>query len=297
MEVLVTGANGYLGLNLVKCLLQEGFNVTTLSKSVLPFNHKNMSSVIGDLIDINSLLVGLRIDIIFHVAASIKFDENDDAIMQLTRDNIIASERLAEFALMRSVSKVVYSSSCSVYEENYNPDYSINEEHKLRPRNNYALSKLAAEWMLADKLINKSVNLITLRYSSIYGGFQKRSTILSIFTNNAIREVDLNIFGTGKRTQDYVYIDDIVRANILCISVDLPFNTRLNIGSGQSICDLQLAEEIKSIFGSKSHIKILNTLSTKEEYFNYNIDKAKLMLGYEPMNLADGLKLHKKMIT
>lgn len=294
MKILVTGANGYLGANLIVALIQKGYEVVALSKSPINFSHPNLTVALGDVIDIQKIFKGLKVNAIFHTAARVNFEYGDQAITRLTRDNIIATEEVANFSLQNGIGKVIYSSSCSVYEENYNPDYWITEEHKLRPQNIYATSKLAAEWLLADKLSGSTTELVVLRYSSIYGFGQKKGTILPNLIENAAKHYDINIYGSGNRIQDYVYIDDVVNANLLCINFNIPFNTRLNIGSGQSTTDLDLAHNIKETWKSKSEIKVLNNLIGPEQYFNYKVEKAKLLLGYQPVGLKEGLKLYKE---
>jgi UDP-glucose 4-epimerase len=294
MKILVTGANGYLGINLIVALLQKGYEVLALTKSPINFSHENLTVALGDVINIQKIFKGVTVNVIFHTAARVNFEDGDQAITRLTRDNIIATEELANFALKNGIGKVIYSSSCSVYEENYNPDYWITEEHKLRPRNIYATSKLVAEWLLADKLSVSTTELVVLRYSSIYGCGQKPGTILPILIQNAANHSDINIYGSGNRIQDYVYIDDVVNANLLCMHINIPFNTRLNIGSGQGTSDLELAHKIKEIWKSTSVIKVLNNLMHPEDYFNYKVEKAKQLLGYQPVGLTEGLRLYKE---
>lgn len=294
MKVVVTGANGYLGLQLVKALTKEGHEVVGIAKTPLSFEHDNLRLILGDVMEVNELLKGIEVDVIFHVAARVNFATTDEAIAQLTKDNILATVQVASFASNNKVKKVIYSSSCSVYEENYDPNFSITEEHTTRPRNHYATSKLAAEWLLATHLASTSTELVMLRYSSIYGYLQKPGSLLPILIQNASKNADLNLFGSGNRVQDYVYIDDVVKANLLCINTTLPFNTRLNIGSGESTTDRSLATEIKQIWESSSKINILNTSTIPEDYFNFNIEKAKQMLGYHPVSLKEGLKQYRE---
>lgn len=292
MNILVTGAKGFLGLNLVKKLISQSFTVFAITKTPIDFVHPNFHVIQCDLNDINKVQ-GLKIDIVFHTAARINFDESYMSLSQLTRDNIISTYLLADFILKNNIKKVIHSSSCSVYEENYYIDNWISEGHRLRPRNTYAVSKLASDWILENKLMSSVVELIILRYSSIYGYGQRKDSILPIFIENASNNADLNIIGSGERIQDYVYIDDVVDANLKCIDKKLPFNTILNIGSGEQITDLMLAQNIKNIWKSNSKINILNESNEPETYLNYDIKNAKRLIGYMPLSLYEGLELYK----
>ena len=292
MKILVTGANGFLGFNLLKELLHNGFEVYALSRSPIDFFHPKLNVVLCDLININSTLKGVAIDVIFHTASTINFDETPRSISILTRDNIIATSILADFANNNGVSKFIHSSSCSVYDDNFNKNNFISEEQTLRPKNSYAVSKLSSEWILANRLIGSVEELIILRYSSIYGLGQKPNSILPIFIDKASKNIDLNLFGAGNRVQDYVHINSVVEANLRCLDVILPFHTILNIGSGQKITNLKLAEEIIDIWKSSSNINILNNKEI-ESYFTCDLIKAKELICYEPLSLSEGLTLYK----
>lgn len=291
MAVLVTGANGFVGFNLVKRLLHDGYDVVALTKTPLNINHPQLQMVIADVIDVNACLKNLQITVIFHVAARVNFDNSDLALAQLTQDNIVASQQLAKFAVKNNVKKLIYSSSCSVYEENYDSTKWVSEEQLLRPLNTYGVSKLAAEWIMESELKN-DVELVSLRYSSIYGFGQRSGSILPIFVTKAINQEPLTIYGSGNRIQDYVHVNDVVEANIKAMDVKLPMHCKLNIGSGEPLTDLDLAQKIKDNWDSSSEISILNLETDFETYLNYDIQKAKNLINYTPISFANGLSLY-----
>lgn len=295
MRILVTGAGGFTGLNLIKRLVIEGHDVYGLTKRVIEFSHPKLHLIIKDLFDINNI-EGLDVDVIYHIAARVNFDESESSISQLTRDNIISTSNLADFAVKNKVKKFIYSSSCSVYMENYKKEKVVSENYILRPINLYAVSKLTSEWILENKLRGKIDEFIVLRYSSIYGYGQRTSSIIPIFIDNAINNKDLNILGSGNRVQDYVFIDDVIQANHNCLEYSLPFNTILNIGSGEQITDLVLAKCITDNWNSSSKINVLDKLDSTETYFNYDIKKAQKLISFQPSNLIDGLKKYKNRI-
>lgn len=289
MKVLVTGSGGYLGQHLIDRLLKEGHEVLALSRYKTDFKRSRLTFIQSDLNAINDAVSDLDIAAVFHTAAKINFDDSSESIAQITNDNILASMQLADFILKRGIKKVILSSTCSVYEENYNVNHWITESHKLRPWNLYAVSKLTSEWIFESKLSGKVENFVILRYSSIYGHKQRPGSIIPIFINNASLNKDLELFGSGKRIQDYVYIDDVVQANLNCLYRTLPYNCVFNIGSGEQITDEVLAKQIKTIWQSNSKILIKNMADKPDTYFNYSIVKANDLLGYYPSKLVDGL--------
>lgn len=294
MRYLVTGANGFLGKTLVKKMLSLGFGVVTLSRKPLGFSDKNLTSFECDLNDIGRVLKDVSIDIIFHTAASVNLVEDENAYRQIAQDNILSAIRLSEFAKEKKVKKLVFSSTCSVYDRNLIADQWITEDYKLRPINSYAVSKLSAEWILSNELATYIESIVILRYSSIYGSGQRQNTLLPILINNAIQNKDLNLYGSGKRRQDYVFVDDIVQANLQSIESDLPPHQILNIGSGMPVSDFELANFIREEWTSKSVINVLNTSTDQETFLNYDIGKAQMLIGYTPTSLQQGLhELHK----
>ena len=298
MNILVTGANGFLGSNIIRKLITSGHNVYALSKQEICLNHPNLFKIVCDLIDINYKLKGINIDVIFNTAARINFEHTENAYNQLTRDNILTTYNLADFAIKNKVKKIIHSSTCSVYSQHlYYNKQEINEYDQLNPVNLYATSKLVSEWILATKLKDIINELIILRYSSIYGEGQRKGSIIPTFIENAMNNFDINIYGSGNRVQDYVYIDDVVEANLKCLEQKVPFNTILNIGSGEKISDIELAEQIKNIWASDSKINVLNKLYEPEKYFYFDIRKAQKLLSYSPRILTDGLKLYKESQT
>lgn len=299
MKVLVTGAGGYVGLNLVKSLLENKHSVIGCSRSVIDFIHSDFKQINCDLKDLNKIsstaeIVFEEIDAVFHTAATINFDISPESISKLSADNITANYQLAEFIINNKIKKLILSSSCSVYDANYNPTHLITEDHPLRPLNLYAVSKLAGEWVLENKLKGMIENFVVLRYSSIYGQGQRPGSIVPIMIGSAVNNRTLEIFGSGERIQDYVYIDDVIIANLNCLDTDFPYYSIFNIGSGQAVSDNQLAQTIQSSWHSKSDIIIKNLNRLPETKFCFSIEKAKALLNFSPVNLKTGLKRYRE---
>lgn len=292
MKILVTGANGFLGINLVKQLVSSGHHVIALSRNKINFSHPVLKNILIDLNQLNHLTIDEDIDAVFHTAARINFDSSWESIATITNDNIMVSYYLAQFMIRHRIKNLILSSSCSVYQENYDKHIWTDENSVLRPQNLYAVSKLTGEWMLANELQGFVDNYIVLRYSSIYGPGQNPATILPIFIQKAGLQEPINIFGSGKRVQDYVYIDDVVKANMNCLNKKLPFYSIMNIGSGEPVSDAQLAAVIAETWNSRSEIKTLCQNIASETILNYNIKMANNHIGYKPLNIQQGLQLY-----
>lgn len=294
MNILVTGANGFLGSHLVVELLRAGHSVTTITRTTLNYTHPSLKSIICDLKAISENTVSSSFDVLYHIAAVINFDISQESIDQLTENNILVIDSIVRLVKNNKIKKIVLASSCSVYEENFIKGIKIKESANLRPNNLYAISKLCAEWILLSKLKNSLTFVYIIRFSSIYGLGQNNQSILPIFISKAIKGDPILIFGSGNRTQDYVNIADAVAANVNCLHANLPNGTILNIGSGKGTSDLELATNIKFIWKSKSDIIILNQQTKPEPIFTFDIEKAKNLINYHPMELIKGLKEYAK---
>lgn len=294
MKLLVTGSSGFVGDKLICTLIGLGYDVIALSRNKIHFEHIRLRNILIDLRKIGELNIDPDIDAIFHVAARINFDDSSESILAITNDNIIVSYLLADFVIRHNINKVILSSSCSVYEENYCPEKWITEESLLRPQNLYALTKLTCEWIFEAKLRGVINEFVILRYSSIYGPGSRTNSILPTFIQKTLANQTIEIFGLGNRTQDYVYIDDVVQANISTLNVKLPFKTILNIGSGYAVSDKLLAKTIVETWNSKIDIAILNQNNKPETILNYSIEKARKLINFHPLALTEGLISYKK---
>lgn len=288
MKILVTGASGFLGKQIVLNLLNRGHNVLALSRNILTITHNNLNQIVGDLNYLSTLKNNYNIDSVIHCAANIKLSDNSNDFNDMLYDNVQSIFYLLEFMKFNKIYKLINSSSTSIYNENYDSSTLINEDFPISPKNNYAITKLMAEYIINNFCKNNNISFVNLRYSSIYGFSQNPTSILPIFINNAINGKPLKIFGTGNRTQDYVNIDDIVNININIIEKNLFSKQIINIGSGEFMTDLQLAKLVIEITKSKSCIEIQNN-SNIDSFNTLNISLARIYLDFYPRKLKLGL--------
>lgn len=288
MKILVTGASGFLGTQIVINLLNRGHKVLALSRNKLNITDNNFDQIVGELKLLTNLKEFYEIDSVIHCAANIKLSDNSNDFNDMMYDNVQSTLYLLEFMKVNKIHKLINSSSSSIYDENFESDILIDEHFLISPKNNYAITKLSAEYLINNFCIRNNISFINLRYSSIYGSSQKPNSILPIFIRNAISGEPLKIYGSGNRTQDYVYIDDIVNINNNIIENNLFLKQNINIGSGELVTDFQLANLILAITKSKSCIEIINN-SNNDTFFTYNISMARKYLDFQPRKLQLGL--------
>ncbi|WP_371803607.1 NAD-dependent epimerase/dehydratase family protein [Candidatus Lokiarchaeum ossiferum] len=244
-RILVTGAAGFIGSNLVDSLLSQGAIVTGLDNMFngrmenleMAQRNKNFTFTKGDVRDYDHLLYLMKdIDIVYHEAA---FTSVPQSILmpKLCNDvNISGTLNILNAARLRDVEKIVFASSSAVYGDT--PTLPKHEKMRLDPISPYGVAKQAAEAYLVSYNRVYGLNTTALRYFNVFGPRQKDSTysgVIAIFISRVFEGKNPIIFGDGKQSRDFTYVKDVVRANVL---TGLSKNTAgkvLNIAAGKPI--------------------------------------------------------------
>ena len=245
MKILVTGGAGFIGSHITEYLVQRGDNVTVIDilkpgqTATLSKVNKNINFVNGDIRNYK-LLEGLVNDTdgVFHEAALASVQQSFEMQDEYFDVNVNGTENILKLAREYGF-KVVYASSSSVYG---NPKHvPTKENHDRKPLNPYAETKLEEE-LLAEKYSEMDVSVIGLRYFNVFGRRQSKeyAGVIKLFLEKIQQNKDPKINGDGLQTRDFVYIEDVVKANILAMDSNIKHEF-LNVGSGSSISILDLA--------------------------------------------------------
>jgi UDP-glucose 4-epimerase len=206
--------------------------------------------------------------------------------------NIIGTLRLLQNCVRYGVGRVIFASSGgAIYGEQ--EAFPAKEEHPQFPVAPYGVSKLAGERYLHFYAVEYGLRYLALRYANVYGPRQDphgEAGVVAIFAGN-LREKRLStIYGTGEQTRDYVYVDDVVRANLLAIE-SAGSNGVINIGTGLETTVNQLYATMQQVAGSE--LPAVYAPGRPGEQTRSSIDptKAQQQLGWTPdIALADGLR-------
>ena len=245
MKILVTGGAGFIGSHITEYLVQRGDNVTVIDNlktgqtANLSKVNKNINFVNGDIRNYK-LLEGLVNDTdgVFHEAALASVQQSFEMQDEYFDVNVNGTENILKLAREYGF-KVVYASSSSVYG---NPKHvPTKENHDRKPLNPYAETKLEEE-LLAEKYSEMDVSVIGLRYFNVFGRRQSKeyAGVIKLFLEKIQQNKNPKINGAGLQTRDFVYIEDVVNANILAMDSNIKHEF-LNVGSGSSISILDLA--------------------------------------------------------
>ena len=245
MKILVTGGAGFIGSHIVEYLVQRGDNVIVLD-NLSNGKMQNMSKVSDDINFVNgdvrdyNLIEQLvkNVDGVFHEAALVSVPESFKMQNEYFDVNVNGTENILKLAKEYGF-KIVYASSSSVYG---NPkSVPIKEDDDRNPLNPYAKTKLEDE-LLAEKYSEMGVHVIGLRYFNVFGRRQSKeyAGVIKLFLEKIQQNKAPIINGDGSQTRDFVYVEDVVKANILAMDSNIKYKF-LNVGTGFSISILDLA--------------------------------------------------------
>lgn len=242
MKILVTGGAGFIGSHLVTALLNAGHDVTVLDDlSSGRFSNLDglpIEFIQGSVSDFEAVKTAVsHIDLIFHQAAFVSVPRSIVEPELNHASNITGTFHVFEAARQAGVRRIVYASSAAVYGDL--PALPKQESDPLAPSTPYAMAKRSNELLAAVYTQQYGIDTIGLRYMNVFGPRQDPTSpysgVLSIFCQAAITQKPIQIYGDGEQTRDFVFVDDVVQANLLAGFRDLsrPVAASVyNVGSG-----------------------------------------------------------------
>ena len=255
-KILITGGAGFIGSHIVDELINNNEiiiidNLTTGSIKNLKYpEHENLNFIEGDIREINFDDFTSGTDYIFHLAAMASVPLSIDKPVECTDINLNATVKLLKAAVNNDVKKVIFSSSSSVYGQNKN--MPLKESEQPMPTSPYAASKASCELYLKSFYDSYGLNYVSLRYFNVFGpGQDKNSQYASVipnFISSLLQNEQAEIYGDGEQTRDFVYINEVVKANMLACESD--FNGIINIASGERLSINDLYKIVKKTLNS-----------------------------------------------
>jgi len=300
-RILVTGAAGFIGSNIVSNLLRSDCEVIGLDnffnsrlETIKDFlKNPNFTLIKSDIRDYHHLRKILQdVDIIFHQAALGSVPRSIEAPLSTHEVNITGTLNLLMIANDINVERFLFASSSSVYGEI--ETLPKIENLPLHPISPYGTSKLAAENYVYSFYKVYGLKTVSLRYFNVYGPNQIASPysgVISIFISNVLKNQSPIIYGDGTQTRDFTYVQDVVDANILAATKANAVGQVFNIAFGTQTSVLELAQLV---------LKLVNKINLKIQYqptrpgdilHSYaDISHAKKLLNYSPkFTLQNGL--------
>ena len=253
MKILVTGCAGFIGSHLVDKLIESGHDVViidNLSSGILSNVNTKAKFFNMNIADdnIKELFSEFNFEIIYHLASQIDLNLSVKDPVSDAETNIIGTLNLLQNSVKSGVRKFIFSSSGgAIYGEQ--TSFPANESHPAKPQSPYGISKLTVEKYLDFYNNIYGLKYFILRYSNVYGPRQNLNGecgVVSIFCRKILSGKQPLINGDGLQTRDFVYVDDVVKANIMVL--DYNESKILNISSGKETTINELYQIISLYF-------------------------------------------------
>ncbi len=260
MKALVTGGAGFIGSHIQDRLIEQGHEVAILDnlrsgkQENLNPQAKFFKADITDKATVEKVFQEFKPEIVFHLAAQNEVPFSMKHHFEDEQMNIVGTMNILEAMVKNGTKKIVYSNTGgALYGEVTEDKLPIKEDERpLRPTSFYGVSKLCAEMYI--RLYGNLNNLqwVSLRYSNVYGPRQmgnKEAGIVAIFTEKMLKGQTPTINGDGKNTRDYIYVGDVVEANVKAL--DYPENDFFNISTGVETSNDRVFATITQVLSSK----------------------------------------------
>jgi UDP-glucose 4-epimerase len=293
-KILVTGGAGFIGSNLVDSLIEKKHEVTVID-NLATGNKKNVNVksrlFVKDIRDdLNSLFSEGRFDYVFHLAAQANIRKSLENPKEDASINILGSLNIIDNCVKHKVKKIIFSSTGGAI---YSKEAKLpcHEDSEIKPESPYGLAKFSVENYLRIIKNIYGLDYCILRYSNVYGPRQDakgEAGVVSIFIDRLLKGEDLLVFGDGEQTRDFIYVKDVVNANVLAMEKNL--SDVFNVGTGKGISVNALAKMLLKLTNKKSKIIYGNAIAG--ELLRNSLDASKLSAkGWKiEYNLEKGLK-------
>lgn len=297
MKILVTGGAGFIGSNIVDELIEKKHKVVIVD-NLATGNIKNVNKKakfykvsVCDKKKIDEIFKKEKIDIVIHHAAQLDVRKSVEDPCFDADVNIKGALNILEACKNTKVKKIIFASSGgTIYGEcgTKAPD----EKSFANPLSPYGVAKLSVEHYIKAYSALYGLKYTILRYANVYGPRQDvngEAGVVAIFIGRMTANKDVFIFGNGKQLRDYVYVKDVVSANIK--SLTKGNNEIINIGTQKTFSVNQLVKEL-SVITSYKNKPIFKPKRNGELFKSFlNISKAKKVLNWEPkVSIKEGLK-------
>lgn len=295
-HAVVTGGAGFIASHIVDAYIARGWDVTVvdnLSTGVRSNVNSKAEFIEGDITraDVVERAVRKGVGVVSHHAAQIDVRKSVADPAFDAEQNIVASVRLFSRCAEAGVGKIIFASSGGAA---YGEPVTVpqTEEHPFAPMSPYGIAKLSVEYYLRFFHDVRGLATTALRYANVYGPRQRvdgEAGVVAIFGGRMLEGGEITINGDGAQTRDYVFVGDVVRANMAVSERDLP--GAFNVGTGVETSVTELAEAMAKVIGKP--LAARNAPPKAGEQMRSVLDGTKLRRTAglpEPVTLAEGLR-------
>jgi len=296
---LVTGGAGFIGSHIAQTLLKRGDyvrvfdNLSTGKQRNLDLLQGDVDFVLADLRDIDAVREAMvDIDIVFHEAAAASVPLSVADPVTTLDTNITGTQNILLAARDSGVRRVVLASSCALYGNN--PPLPTHEDLLPDPLSPYAVHKLTGEMLCRVFTQTYGLETVALRYFNVFGPRQDPASdyaaAIPKLTQALIRGLRPTVFGDGEQTRDFVYVSNVVQANLLASVAPAAVGQVINVGSGMSISINQLLHIAADLLQVSLDPEYRDPRPGDVRHSSADISRARSLLSYEPeVGFREGL--------
>lgn len=286
MNILVTGGAGFIGSHLVDELIKRNHEVVILDNlsdgKIKNLNKKAKFYKINICNNLEFIFKKHKPDIIFHLAAQKNVRKSLENPVQDARTNILGTLNILKHCKCKKIKFIFSSSGGAIYGDAQK--IPTPENYPANPLSPYGVSKLAIE----KYLYSLNINFVSLRYANVYGPRQDakgEAGVVAIFIDKIKNKQKPIIFGTGKQTRDYIYVSDVVNANIKAINKKI--QGEFNIGTSTETS----VNKLLKLLSPKTKAKHIKAVQGEVMRSCLDIKKSNKFLNWQPkINLRQGIK-------
>lgn len=296
MKILITGGAGFIGSHIADRFLALGHQVTVLDnlsmglKANVPGEAHFIEGDITDGTMLDALCKEHRFEVTVHLAAQMDVRQSVADPMFDLRVNVMGTLNLLQAGIESGLQRFIFASTGgAIYGEQ--KSFPADESHPTQPVSPYGISKLAAEKYIQFYHSHHGLGYAILRYGNVYGPRQNphgEAGVVAIFSKKLVRGEAAIINGDGLQTRDYIYVDDVVAANVAALEYE--GNLLMNVGTGIETDVVSLYAHLASIAGVDGPAEHGESKPGEQRRSVIDPARGKELAGWEPgVALADGL--------
>jgi nucleoside-diphosphate-sugar epimerase len=275
---LVTGGEGFIGRNIISQLREAGGEAYSLDITGKP----DFKVSITDRKKLDN--IDKKFDGIFHLAATTSPPQFEDFPAEGLEVNVTGTFNILDYARKHGVPRVIIASSSAIYGDS--KEVSVESRYLERHLNLYPVTKIMDELLSRHFSVRGDLDCVSLRYFNTYGPGENTkgaySSPIAKFIDAAIRSQDIEVFGDGTQSRDFIYVKDTAAASIAAYRKGKP-GEAYNVGTGITTSFNEIAKLIVTMTNSKSKIlHVPNPFRNYQMYTRADITKAKNELGFSP---------------
>ena len=301
MKTVITGGCGFIGSHIAEALVNDGEEVVIYDNLSSGYEHNidsfrdKVEFIKGDVRDLDKLKEVMQgATNVFHEAALVSVFESVEKPYDNHDINLTGTLNVLTAARDAGAKRLVVASSAAIYGND--PTLPKQETMLPQPESPYALAKITKEYYLSVFSKLYGLETVSLRYFNVFGPRQDPSSmysgVISKFVDVITAGQDPTVFGDGKQTRDFVFVKDIVQANLLAMRAPSDVSgCSFNVGTGKRTSLLDLLDALKEITGKDFTVHFKDVRSGDIRHSVSDISAATERLGYQPQyDITSGLK-------